>query len=74
MKRTTILLSDDQAHVIEKLSSALDIDQGKAVRWIVSTLCEIAHTHDDQDPCLKCKDMKPQAKYLLDTLSSILIK
>lgn len=54
--------------VITDLADNLDVDQGKAIRWIVKTIIEL-------QPLAKLPECRgkltPQAKYLFDTLSSI---
>lgn len=67
--RITIALDDEHKELLDRLSTALDVDQGKVIRWMVNTLSEVAYLCDDVPDC-KGK-LKPQSKYMLDTLSSI---
>ena len=67
--RMTLALSKQKTELIHKLADALDIDQGKAIRWIIKTMVEM--TELKQDKVLREK-LTPRAKYMLDTLSSII--
>lgn len=73
MKRTTIMLKDDQAKSIDVLAQSLDIDQGKVIRWTINTMNDIA-LMNNKESRLFIATLNPQAKYLLDTWSSILSK
>lgn len=67
--RVTIALDHEQKILLDRLSTALDVDQGKVIRWMVNTLNEVANICDDKPDCRS--KLKPQSKYMLDTLSSI---
>lgn len=74
MNRTTIMLKPEQATTITSLADSLDIDQGKAIRWIINTITDISTMHNQAEHKPFRDALKPQAKYLLDTLSSIVSK
>ena len=74
MNRTTIMLKAEQATTITSLANSLDVDQGKAIRWIINTITDISTMHDQVEYKTFRDTLKPQAKYLLDTLSSIVSK
>jgi len=67
--RTTIKLTDEQAGILALLSSSLDIDQGKVIRWALSALINIVQNKNYEG--LR-NDLSPQEKYLLDTLKQSL--
>lgn len=67
--RTTIKLQTNQADLLKKVSEALDIDQGKVIRWAFDLVENIVQSkHFD---AIK-EDMTPKEKYLLDTIKSCL--
>ena len=73
MKRTTIMLKDEQAQCIDDLAQHLDIDQGKVIRWTINTIHDIALNQSSESKQFRVT-LKPQAKYLLDTWSTMLSK
>lgn len=73
MKRTTIMLKDEQAQCIDDLAQHLDIDQGKVIRWTINTINDIAFNKTPEAKQFRVT-LTPQAKYLLDTWSTMLSK
>jgi hypothetical protein len=67
--RITIALDDEQKELLDQLSTALDVDQGKSIRWMINTLSEMSRLCSEIPECRS--KLNPQAKYMLDTLSSI---
>jgi len=68
-QRTTIKLTDEQTGILVLLSTSLDIDQGKVIRWALSALINIVQNKHYE--ALR-DDLSPQEKYLLDTLRTSL--
>ena len=66
--RMTLALKPSMHQVITDLADHLDVDQGKAIRWIIKTIIEIEPLATSPE----CRGkLNPQAIYLFDTLSSI---
>jgi hypothetical protein len=73
MKRTTIMLKDEQARRIDDLARSLDVDSGKVIRWTINTMNDIAKNNSVEAKQFR-STLQPQAKYLLDTWSSMVSK
>ncbi len=72
-KRITIALSEFQHNYLVGLSDRLDVDQGKAIRWMLKTCLELSDPEQvDLGPIRD--QLTPPAKYLLDTMSMIHIE
>ena len=69
-KRITIALSEFQSSYLTELSGRLDVDQGKAIRWMFKTCHELADPERINLSPIR-DDLSPPAKYLLDTMSMI---
>ncbi len=66
-KRITISLGAEEYATLQQISSLLDVDQGKVIRWGIKTMQEMTRS-----ACQSCRDgLSPQGKYLFDNLSSI---
>jgi len=67
--RITLALPTDQADLLKGLCNNLDVDQGKAVRWMMNTCIDISEVAKNNPDCKAL--LKPQSVYMLDTLSEI---
>jgi hypothetical protein len=69
-KRITIALSDFQHGYLTELAARLDVDQGKAIRWMFKTCTELSDPERVNISPIR-DELSPPAKYLLDTMSMI---
>ena len=67
--RITLALPTEQADLLKGLCSNLDVDQGKAVRWMMNTCIDISEVAKRKPDCKAL--LNPQSVYMLDTLSKI---
>ena len=71
-RRITLALRPNQHDWLNMIADKLDVDQGKALRWMMKTCQEIADPDFDSSPIRN--QLSPPAKYLLDTITTTLIE
>lgn len=67
------MLKDEQVKCIDDLAMSLDVDSGKVIRWTINTMNDIAKNKSVEAKQYR-GTLQPQAKYLLDTWSTIVSK
>ena len=71
-KRTTILLEQSQAELVEKMSVYMDADQGKVIRWSLDTLIDIVRNRSIDDWKNNEELLDSRSKFYLDSISKFI--